>query len=183
MYSLDEAVTRWINGLAGHSAFADTMMVWTSAAGVPLLVVLVAGQWWVRKDRPHQRHVLISSGLSFILGLLINQFVLLFISRIRPYDAGVTQLLVQPSADFSFPSDHATASFAAAIVFALFGMTRRAAVFLALSGLIAFSRVYIGIHYAGDVLGGAMTGAVAALAVRLTYRQGTRFDRLLTGIF
>lgn len=183
MYSLDEAVTRWINGLAGHSAFADTMMVWTSKAGIPLLIVLVAGQWWVGKDRPHQRHVLISSGFSFVLGLLINQFVLLFISRVRPYDVGVTQLLVQPSADFSFPSDHATASFAAAFVFALFGMTRRAVAFLGLAAVIAFSRVYIGIHYAGDVLGGVVTGAVAALTARHTYRKGTRFDRLLTGIF
>src|SRR5260370_8814940 len=112
MYEFDAAVTHAINGLAERSAAVDFLMIWISAIGVPLLVLAVAGQWWRRTDRPHTRHVLIAAGFSFLLGLALNQIILLFIHRIRPYDGGVTHLLIARSAHPSFPSDHATPTFA-----------------------------------------------------------------------
>lgn len=182
MYELDAAVTGWINGLSGARPSLDTGMVWISAIGVPLVVLAVAGQWWVKQDRRHTRHVLIASGLSFLLGLTLNQIVLLFVSRTRPYDEAVTTLLIARSSDFSFPSDHATAGVAVAAAFLAHGMRRRGIIFLAAGILITFSRVYIGTHYASDVLGGAATGVVAALLVRQAYREGTLPDRFVTGL-
>ncbi|MGO4917604.1 hypothetical protein [Pseudogemmobacter sp. W21_MBD1_M6] len=44
MKNLDIAVTRLINGMSGHSLVLDTLMIWMSAAGIPLLVALVALQ-------------------------------------------------------------------------------------------------------------------------------------------
>ena len=54
--------------------------------------------------------------------------------------------------------------------------------FLAAAALVMVSRVYVGTHYVSDVLGGALTGTIAAMAVRAFYREGTRADRLITGI-
>jgi undecaprenyl-diphosphatase len=112
LYEFDAAVTHAINGLAERSAAVDFLMIWISAIGVPLLLLAVAGQWWRRTDRPHTRHALVAAGLSFLLGLAFNQLILLFVHRMRPYDGGVTHLLIARSADPSFPSDHATATFA-----------------------------------------------------------------------
>lgn len=182
MYELDAAVTHAINGLAGRSAAIDFLMIWVSAIGVPLLVLAVAVQWLRRPGRPHVRHVLIAAGLSFLLGLALNQLILLFVHRMRPYDGGVTHLLVPHSADFSFPSDHATATFAIAAAFLLHGMRRFGLGFLVAAALVTFSRVYVGTHYASDVLGGALTGVIAAFAVRALYWQDTRIDRLITSI-
>src|SRR5260370_8806117 len=111
MYEFDAAVTHAINGLAERSAAVDFLMIWISAIGVPLLVLAVAGQWWRRTDRPHTRHVLIATGLSFLLGLALNQLILLFVYRMRPYDGGITHLLIARSGPFSFPSHHPTATF------------------------------------------------------------------------
>lgn len=131
---------------------------------------------------PHIRHVLVAAGFSFLLGPGLNQLILLFNHRARPYDGGVTNLLIERSANFSFPSDHATATFAIAAAFLLHGGRRAGLAFLAAACLITFSRVYIGTHYACDVLGGAMTGIIAALIVRSVYQEGTRADRLITSI-
>ncbi|MDH8190437.1 undecaprenyl-diphosphate phosphatase, partial [Klebsiella pneumoniae] len=73
------------------------------------------------------------------LGLALNQLILLLVHRMRPYDGGVTHLLTAPSADPSFPSDHATASFAIAAAFLLHGMWRAGLGFLAAAALVMFS--------------------------------------------
>lgn len=179
---LDSITTATINGLGGMSPAFDVIMEAVSAYGIPVCVALVALQWWRREDRSHVRHVLVAAGLSFLLGLGLNQLVLLFAHRLRPYDAGVSHLLIAPSADWSFPSDHATATMAIAAAFLLHRMPRWGLFFLAASLLMMFSRVYLGIHYVGDVLGGALTGIAAATLVWRFYREGSRVDRLVTGI-
>ena len=183
MGDLDGALTRTINGWAGTSVTIDLLMTWISAFGVPLLVLAVAVQWWPRTDRRHVRHTLVAAGLSFLLGLALNQFILLFVHRMRPYDGGITRLLIEPSSDFSFPSDHATATFAIAAAFLLHGMRRLGLGFLIAAVLVSVSRVYIGTHYASDVLGGALTGIAAATIVRSIYQDGTRADQFITSLF
>lgn len=182
MYAFDASLTRAINSLAGTNTAIDFLMIWVSAIGVPLLVLAVAGQWWRQGDRDHTRHVLVATGLSFLLGLAINQVILLLVHRIRPYDAGISHLLIAPSADPSFPSDHATATFAIAAALLMHGMRRLGLWFLAAAVLVSVSRVYVGTHYVSDVLGGALTGLIAAIAVRALYWEGTRVDRLITRI-
>src|SRR5215831_9894015 len=157
MFTMDVRITGWVNALSGHSHFLDLLMVAVTQAGVPFLVLAVAAQWWTRRDRRSERHAIVACGLSLLLGLAFNQVVLLFVHRMRPYDAGVTQLLISPSADPSFPSDHATAVFAIVFGWLLHGRGRKALWFLAGAMLVVFSRVYVGTHYASDILGGAAT--------------------------
>ena len=179
---MDEAVTHWINSAAGQRAVLDTIMISLTQYGVPLLVLLVVLQWWSKHDRLQVRHTCIAAGLSFIVGLGLNQVILLFIHRVRPYDAGVSHLIISRSSDWSFPSDHATVTFAIAGAFLLHGSKWRGLALLAGAFLVCTSRIYVGTHYFTDVLGGAMTGILAAAAVRGLYWEGTRVDRLITGI-
>jgi len=182
MLTLDAEATNWINALSGRGQLLDLLMIAVTYAGVPFLVLAVAAQWWLGGGLRSERHVIAACGLSFLLGLALNQAILLFVHRMRPYDAGITHLLIAPSADPSFPSDHATATFS--IVFGyLFNMRfRKALCFFAGALLIVFSRVYVGTHYVSDILGGISTAFVAAGLVRVAYREGTRLDRWVTGI-
>jgi undecaprenyl-diphosphatase len=180
---MDHALTQWINGPAGVSVLLDSVMIGASRFGVPFLVLLVALQWWSGGDRRHVRHACMAAGFSFFLGLGLNQLILLFVHRVRPYDAGLTHLIINPSADWSFSSDHATATFAIAAAFLLQGLGRRG---LALAGgafVVCVSRVFVGTHYVSDVIGGMATGLIAAVLVRAAYWEGTWADRLVTGIF
>jgi undecaprenyl-diphosphatase len=183
MYNLDVAATQAINHFAGQCRVVDFAMIWTSAIGVPILVLAVAIQWRRKDERRHVRHVLLAAGLSFLIGLALNQLILLFVHRARPYEMGVTHLLVAKSTDPSFPSDHATASAAIAFAFLLHGVRREGLWFLAAALVLMISRVYIGTHYMSDVAGGALTAFAAAALVRLLFREGTAVDRMITGIF
>jgi undecaprenyl-diphosphatase len=174
--------TSLLNTLFARSALLYDAIVVVTKAGVPVLVMAVALLWWSRGDRQNTRHAVVAAGLSFVGGLLLNLLLLLFIHRVRPYNAGVTHLIISPSADWSLPSDHATVAVAITSAFFLNGDRQRGLLFLAATCLICFSRVYVGTHYLSDVVGGATTGVVAAVLVHQLYRKGTRFDTLITGL-
>src|SRR5260221_2904088 len=174
---MDQAFTQWINSVAGSNVLLDSVMTMATEVGVPLLVALVVAQWWTKIDRTHVRHIFIAAGLSFLIGLGLNQIILLFVHRVRPYDAGVSHLIISKSPDWSFPSDHATAAIAIVAAFALHGLPRRTLLFGLLAFLVCWSRIFVGTHYLTDVLGGSLVGLVAAVLVWGFYREGSRLHR------
>ena len=98
--------------------------------------------------------------VALIADLIICNVILKpIVARIRPYSINQTvQLLVTPLKDYSFPSGHTAASFASVSALYFAGRKRRAAGALIVSVLIAFSRMYLYVHYPTDVLGGLIIG-------------------------
>jgi undecaprenyl-diphosphatase len=84
--------------------------------------------------------------------------------------------LVPVPHDGSFPSGHAATSFACATVLAWFAPRWAIALFL-LAGAIAYSRLYVAVHYPLDVVGGAVLGVLVALGVLAVFRRPPRFAR------
>ena len=86
------------------------------------------------------------------------------VTRIRPYDAveGLVPL-VKKLGDYSFPSGHTCASFSCAVVYYKMYPDIKGKGAMVLAVLIALSRLYVGVHYPTDVLGGAIVGWLSAI--------------------
>lgn len=121
------------------------------------------------------------SGLILAIALIVdlilcNGILKPLIARTRPFDVNTAiQLIVAKPHDYSFPSGHTAASFTAVIALYLAGEKRLWKVALVLAILIAFSRLYLYVHYPTDVLGGIITGAIAGY---LGYRLTVKLDNL-----
>ena len=127
---------------------------------------------------PKQRKTGLTVALALLLGLLACNLTLKpLVARMRPFDYQLQyfgreiSLLVSPPTDFSFPSGHTNASFAAAT--ALLLRSRRAGIpAMLLAALIAFSRLYLYVHYPTDVLAAVALGAAVAFAANALVNKG-----------
>jgi membrane-associated phospholipid phosphatase len=114
---------------------------------------------WGRR-RWERRNGAVLATVSAGLALLLNQPIAHLVARARPYVAhpAHAHLLIARSHDPSFPSDHATGGFALAL--GVWAYDRwLGTILLVLGAILSFARVYVGTHYPGDVVGGALIGA------------------------
>lgn len=105
-----------------------------------------------------------SVGTALIIGFIIGNLILKnVIGRIRPYDlnSGI-EILINALSDYSFPSGHTLASFEAATAM-LIRDKRLGIPAMILAVLIAFSRLYLYVHYPTDVLAGIILGILIAI--------------------
>lgn len=120
---------------------------------------------------PKTRRCGMVAALSLIMEVIICNGVLKpLVARIRPYDVNtMIELIVRAPKDYSFPSGHTAASFAAAAAYWTAGNRKLAVPCLVIAALIAFSRLYLYIHYPTDVLAGAVLGVILAIAAAKIY--------------
>jgi undecaprenyl-diphosphatase len=183
MYELDKAATLLINGWSGHSSLVDNIVVWCANDLLFLMIALVAMRWWKFLNYLPIRHTALVAGLSFILALAANMVIGLLVHRMRPNDAGLTQALIAHSPDWSFPSDHSAASFAIASALWFQHRKKLAAALVVAAVALGTSRVFVGVHYVSDVLGGAIVGLMAAYGVSKSFKENNNLRRGLVRLF
>lgn len=118
-------------------------------------------------------------GVALLCGLLVgNLFLKPVVARVRPYDVNTAvQLLIEKPHDFSFPSGHTLASFEAAVVLFIREKKYIGIPALVLASLVAFSRMYLYVHYPTDILGGIALGtAFAFFGIWLVNKLWNHFE-------
>ncbi|CAM5648038.1 phosphatase PAP2 family protein [Streptomyces aurantiogriseus] len=161
-----------INGLAKDAPhWLDRVVEFVGEYGLLLgMVLLVLWCWWTVRRRPGSAEEAASSVAALVwaplaagIAVLVNVPIRGFVERPRPFlDHQGLEVLVSGKTDYSFVSDHATITMAMGV--ALFVAHRKfGLVGLGLGLLEGFCRVYMGVHYPTDVVGGFALGTAVAL--------------------
>lgn len=153
---LHEAVSTWIHALAGHAAWADAVLATVAVFGVGAVVPVLAAAWLGSRDG---LRACLAALAGAALALAASGAIGLLWDRPRPFVAGHFLPLIAHAPDASFPSDHLAVL--GAVVLGLWFAARRLALLTAVIALVvAFARVYAGVHYVTDVVSGFALGLV-----------------------
>ena len=161
-YQIDSWILMWIQSLRQD---------WMTPFWKTITLLGNAGYIWILLTvylllRPQLQKIGATVLLALLFGALVTNILFkpLF-ARIRPYEVidGLV-LLVDKQSDYSFPSGHSCAAFAAATVCWKMLPRPYGGSILLLAALMSFSRLYVGVHYPSDVLGGILIGTAAGFA-------------------
>lgn len=173
-FPFDEPVLRFAHAMSGDAL--DQTSMFFSAVGyqygtVPFDIVLILVLAWCRRMREG-----LFAGIAIIGSALLNLATKQIFARDRP---GLWESIA-PETTFSFPSGHAMGSATLAWVLLLLAWRTRwrwpmAATVASFVGMVAFSRVYLGVHYPSDILAGWAAASVWSVSVYvLVFRGGVR---------
>lgn len=163
----------WIQNI--RTPFLDMVVPFISQLGNAgiIWIVLAALMLLIPKTR--------RSGLILALALiadliLCNVILKNLIARTRPYNVNTAvNLLIAKPVDYSFPSGHTAASFASVTALYLAGEKKLWKLALIPAVLIAFTRMYLYVHYPTDILGGIAVGIVSGYIGFFIVRKKSQF--------
>lgn len=164
---MDWRIYHAVNSFVSQHTWLGSLFKAVETYGTILIGVAAVGLWLAARPGGDRKWKIASGSAlaAAALALVANRLIATSWQRDRPYQAHQVDRIWGPrKTDPSFPSDHASASFAIATAVMLVDPVA-GAVFLVLAALIAIGRVVVGEHYPGDVVVGAAVGTVAALLV------------------
>lgn len=179
LYSIDVALFRFGNETIANPAGDWFFPFITNLRNMIVpYVLLVIGLLVFGKKRGAVTMLLLI--VTITLADQISSFVVKpLVGRVRPcHVLDHVRLLVGCGSGKSFTSSHATNNFALAVLVSHFFPVTRPWLLL-FASLVAFSRVYVGVHYPSDILGGAVLGTLIALAVAYGWEKGSALVRTL----
>ena len=161
-------ILNWLHSL--HTPILDKVMQLITHLGDLGIIWIILTIVMILIPKTRKSGVIMAAALIVDV-ILCNVILKNLIARVRPYDVNTAvQVLVAKPKDFSFPSGHTAASFASVTALYLAGEKKLWKIALVLAVLIAFSRLYLYVHYPTDVLGGIITGAIAGyIGYKLTF--------------
>lgn len=168
--ALDLVILNWVHGLAGWSVFTDTVGIFLAKylpylLGLPVLVFVFQQNNWKFRVK-----VFLGLALAALISRgIVTEAIRFLYDRPRPFTAfGFSPLVGEGGA--SFPSGHAAFFFA--LGFVIFSINRRWGYwFLSLSLLNGLARIFAGVHYPSDILGGILVGLAGWAIVRFLLKD------------
>lgn len=155
MRLFDISVFNFVNHTLSNQFFNFIMPVISRLGGGELYLALGLLLLFSRKKEFKLLGILLIAGLT--ISYYTVAFLKILVARPRPFIELANVILLGPlEKNYSFPSNHAVTAFMAAIL--LSNRFKKQAIFYLLAALMAFSRVYMGVHYPSDVLAGAVIG-------------------------
>ncbi|MFJ7492856.1 phosphatase PAP2 family protein [Streptomyces sp. NPDC097727] len=159
--------------------------IWTELGLLVFGALFITGWWRARRADDGALALAVLAPIATAFAYVGSEVLKSVVNEERPcravVEAAASLVPCPPSGDWSFPSNHSAIAGAAAVALAI-ARPRLAWLTVPLALLMAFSRVFVGVHYPHDVAVGLLLGAVvAAVAVAVLYRPARSLARTVRG--
>ncbi len=167
MASINESLAQWLFGFAHKSPLLDAVIIFLARQLPYLLIIGALGCILAERGRRERLFLFLETALALLLSRgILTEGIRFFHHAQRPFEVWLATPLVSETLGNSFPSGHASFYFALATVF-LFRNRPWGLVFGTLAIINGAARIASGVHWPGDVLGGALLGIASALTIHL----------------
>jgi undecaprenyl-diphosphatase len=172
---IDTNLLKQVNALGGRSPFLDNDMIWTSSSTTWAVAGIIVVSLAIKSRRAPLLSIIVLGIIALSIADLVSfEVVKPFVARERPCWTvdDIKKILGYCGGSYGFTSNHAAnaAAFVTVIVSSHQFNRLVQIMVVCVALLIGFSRVYLGVHYPGDVIGGFILGFV--IAVLLTLVKG-----------
>jgi len=175
LYAIDRTLFLFLNRTVANPVFDWLMPIITEEHNqyIPILLIwLTLMIFCGKKGRITGLLIIVIITLS---DQLSSSVIKPLVGRTRPcFVVDGVRLLIDQSRSFSFPSSHATNMAAAATLFSV-KYPRGRIVIISIAAAVAYSRIYVGVHYPSDLIGGAILGVLCAAVVLMAERLITQW--------
>lgn len=187
--NFDIQLFTYVNQFAGHLKALDFIGVFFAqylAYGLVAFIVILL--FYPKNNRYFNRIMVIVSVFSGLVSrFVIKEIIILFYHRPRPYMvlSGIHKLIPTTLTDNfqSFPSGHATFYFALAMSLYYFNK-KIGTYYLAAASVMGIARVFVGVYWPTDIVGGAILGILSAYLVDYLYRKyRLKIDNAINSLF
>lgn len=177
IYEFDHSVLLYIQENMRTDYLTPLMKISSLFVNIGILWILLSITLICIK-RTRMIGIMTLTSLAFCI-CINNIFVKHIVARARPFDtySDLFPLIKKPT-DYSFASGHTTASFAAAGILARFLQRPLVVLIVCFSVLVAFSRLYLGVHYPTDVLCGMVIGILGSTFVYMMFKKKYNLDEI-----
>ena len=165
LFNIDLSIFYFINKSIANPVFDFIFPIITSGRNwLPIYIIAIVLLLWKGGTKGR------ICALMLIIGVIISDqtsstFLKNLFLRERPCNfLPDVRMLIGCAGGKSFPSSHSVNNFCAAFILSTFYSSKQK-IFFSIAGLIAFSRVYVGVHYPSDVIGGTLIGLLLGYVI------------------
>lgn len=171
MEQLNHLIFLWINATPDSPKALIQLATFLANDLIMIVPLLIIGLWlWGHQERiDKQREMISKTAIALLFAMTTAKTFSMLFPHARPFVEGFGYNFLHHSPDDSFPSDHGTVSFTFALAFLFWHRIWSGALLMVTALSIAWSRIYLGVHWPLDMLGGFLVGMLGCLFAQLVW--------------